>query len=151
MNSKDDMEPKQLLKLALDAAYNAYAPYSQFIVGAAVQLFDDSIFVGANMENASYGLTSCAEVGALQSASTAGKLSEVKRIAIVGGHSQSNEESGQIVVPCGRCRQLIYESSILSNTDIAVLCANLNLSSYKEYKISELLPFGFDLKTPSLE
>lgn len=137
-------KPVELLRAAQGAARNAYAPYSRFAVGAALQVVDGTIFTGANMENASYGLTMCAEVGALQAASTAGQLAQVVRIAIAGGAIENrSNRPGSIVSPCGRCRQLILESAQLSKMDIDVWCADLNLTSISCFKISELLPHGF--------
>ena len=136
--------PNKLLGAAVSAARNAYAPYSCFSVGAAIQTVDGSVFTGANMENASYGLTVCAEVGALQAASTAGKLSDVVRIAVVGGPvEKAGKRSGDIVTPCGRCRQLILESAHLGQRDIEVWCADLDLTTINCFKISELLPHAF--------
>jgi len=96
--------PKDLLRAAAEAARNAYAPYSGFAVGAAAQTADGSVFTGANMENASHGLTVDAEMGALQAASTAGKLSEIVQIAVVGGRMEAGERNRAVVTPCGRCR-----------------------------------------------
>jgi cytidine deaminase len=138
-----DTVPNELLRAARDAARNAYAPYSNFAVGAAVQTSDGTVFIGANMENASYGLTVDAEVGALQAASTSGKLAEVVRIAVVGGAIGKDEHGEAIVTPCGRCRQLILESAHLGSRDIEVWCANSDLSSINSFKISELLPHAF--------
>lgn len=135
--------PSRLLQAAVDAAGNAYAPYSNFVVGAAVETLDGALYIGANMENASYGLTVDAEIGALQAASTAGKLADVVRIGIAGGKLGTTESSGEIVTPCGRCRQLIFESARLGSRDIEVWCANLDLSRIECFKISELLPHGF--------
>jgi cytidine deaminase len=138
-----DKIPLELLRVAAGAARNAYAPYSNFAVGAAVQTSDGSVFAGANMENASYGLTLCAEVGALQAASTAGKLADVVRIGIAGGAAKTDKCDEEIVTPCGRCRQLILESAHLGTRDIEVWCANLDLTCIKCFKISDLLPHGF--------
>lgn len=136
--------PNALLRAASAAAQNAYAPYSRFAVGAASETADGSVFTGANMENVSYGLTVCAEIGALQAASTAGRLRDVVRIAVVGGSiDDSNKRSGDIVTPCGRCRQLILECAHLGARDVEVWCANSDLSSVECFKISELLPHGF--------
>lgn len=135
--------PVELLSRAVSAARNAYAPYSGFAVGAALETADGTIHVGANMENASYGLTTCAEVGALQAATTAGKLADVVRIAVVGGSTRGEAPSDEITTPCGRCRQLIVESARLSGTDIEVWCSNLALGSVRCFRISELLPHAF--------
>ena len=130
--------PDSLLQAAVSVAKNAYAPYSKFVVGAAVETRDGSIFTGTNMENASYGLTMCAEVGALQACVAAGKFDQVLRIAIAGG-----SPGGGIVTPCGRCRQLIHESSVVGGTDVEVWCANIDLTAVERFKISELLPRAF--------
>jgi len=133
-----------LLRAAAHAARNAYAPYSHFAVGAAVKTADGSVFTGANMENASYGVTVCAEVGALQAASSAGKLADVTQIAVAGGTTEAAHRlTGNIVTPCGRCRQLILESAHLGRRDVEVWCADLDLTSVACFKISELLPQGF--------
>lgn len=141
-NSK---RPQKLLKAASDAANNAYSPYSGFLVGAAVETSDGRIFVGANMENVSYGLTVCAEVGALQSASTANALDKIQRIAIVGGLriKALTPKQSKPTAPCGRCRQLISEAAMLSGYDIEVWYADLELKSVKCKAISELLPDSF--------
>src|SRR6185295_18105561 len=107
-----------LLEAARGVASNAYAPYSRFAAGAAVESRDGSVFIGTNMENASYGLSMCAEVGALQAALAAGKHGEIVRMAVVGGRLDGS--SGGVVTPCGRCRQLIFEASQRSGVDIEV-------------------------------
>ncbi len=104
------------------------------------------MFTGTNMENASYGLTMCAEVGALQAALAAGKHHEIVRIAVVGALKERTKPSGQIVTPCGRCRQLILEASQRSKVDIEVWCADLDLTKIESFKISELIPHGFGPK-----
>lgn len=143
--------PEKLFQAAICAARNAYAPYSKFSVGAALETSDGQIFSGVNMENASYGLTVCAEVGALQAATVNGLLGNVIRIAVVGGLIEKEKEGiEEIVTPCGRCRQLIIESAQLSKIDIEVWCGNLDLSAIKCFKISELLPYGFGLKNLAL-
>ena len=134
---------QKLLQAAKNAADNAYAPYSGFAVGAAVETLDGRIFVGANMENASYGLTICAEVGALQAASTAGALNMVRRIAIVGGPKDATKQHHKPIAPCGRCRQLIAEAAMVGGSEIEVLFADLNLRAIERRTISELLPHSF--------
>ncbi|WP_218137553.1 cytidine deaminase [Variovorax sp. YR266] len=134
-----------LLTRARDASMNAYAPYSRFAVGAAVETEDGQVFVGANMENASYGVTLCAEAGALQAASTAGQLGKIRRIAIVGGSQHPTEpQQASPISACGRCRQLIAESAQLSGHDIEVICSDLSGTKIKRSRISRLLPDAFD-------
>jgi len=131
-----------LLAAAAGATHYAYAPYSGFAVGAAAETVDGRIFAAANMENASYGLTVCAELGALQAASSAGVLAHIIRIAVVGSPIGS-PNTGQIVTPCGRCRQLILESAQLGSRDIEVICADTALSKIEKIRISDLLPHAF--------
>lgn len=137
--------PRKLLKAAKRVSENAYAPYSRFYVGAAVETLDGVLFVGANMENASYGLTVCAEVGALQAASAAGVLGRIQRIAVVGGPVlPSKNYRPTPTAPCGRCRQLIAEAAVKGRRDIEVWYADRSLRKIKCQKISELLPDSFD-------
>jgi cytidine deaminase len=124
---------KQLLALARQAALNAYSPYSKFRVGAAV-LFEDSatLFSGCNVENASYGLTMCAERVAIATAVAQGAR-QLRRVAIavVG-------ESGQPIksfMPCGACRQVISEFGT-PDTDVLI-------DNFATLKLSELLPMPF--------
>jgi len=136
--------PSDLLRAARAAADRAYAPYSGFAVGAAVETDDGRVFCGANMENASYGLSSCAEVGALQAASTAGALSAVRRIAVVGRRAPGGAPAAtEPVRPCGRCRQLIAEAAALGGRDVEVWCADAGLERVERHAISALLPHAF--------
>ncbi len=132
----------RLLNAAVAASQSAYAPYSHFAVGAAVETVDGLIFSAANMENASYGLSLCAEVGALQAASSAGALRNITRLAVVGAPS-GTPKTGKIVTPCGRCRQLILESAQLGGRDIDIHCADAGLTAVEHFTISTLLPHGF--------
>jgi cytidine deaminase len=91
----------ELVELAREALHNAYAPYSRFRVGAALRCADGSVYSGCNVENASYGLTSCAERTALFSAVAAGKRDFVQ-IAIA-------TEGPQLPYPCGACLQVLSE------------------------------------------
>jgi len=137
--------PRGLLKAARDAAANAYAPYSGFRVGAAVETSDGRTFVGANMENASYGLTMCAEVGALQAASSAGALGKIRRIAVVGGPMKpAAGYKPKATAPCGRCRQLISEAAMHAGHEIEVWFADLDRKVVERRTSSQLLPDAFD-------
>ena len=101
------MDNSELVKLALGARKNAYAPYSGFLVGAAILCSDGSVFCGANVENASYSLTCCAERNALFAAVSAGKR-EFEAIAVVGG---KEGDISEFCPPCGACRQALSEFS----------------------------------------
>jgi cytidine deaminase len=136
--------PRKLLEAARHAAQSAYAPYSGFSVGAAVETSDGRIFLGANMENASYGLTMCAEVGAIQAASTAGLLNKIRRIAIVGGPTKEPPQHiPRPTAPCGRCRQLIAEAAVYGGYDVEVWFADLDGKVVERRTISALLPDSF--------
>jgi cytidine deaminase len=134
-----------LLRAAAKAAEGAYAPYSRFAVGAAVRTADGRIFTSANMENASYGLTCCAELGALQVASSLGALGEIIEVAVVGGPilPKQSGEIGQPTPPCGRCRQLIAEAAHLGGHDIVIWFADRDLTDPQSRTISDLLPDAF--------
>jgi len=137
--------PLALLNAARAAATNAYAPYSKFAVGAAVETSDGRTFVGANMENASYGLTMCAEVGALQAASSAGALDKIRRIAVVGGPMKpAPGYRPKPTAPCGRCRQLMAEAAVYGGHEIEVWFADLDRKAVERRTVSELLPDSFD-------
>lgn len=93
--------PGLMAKKACEAMKHAYAPYSKYHVGACVQAEDDTLFTGCNVENASYGLTNCAERTAIFSMVAAGKK-KIKAIAIAGS-------GDELCTPCGACRQVIRE------------------------------------------
>jgi cytidine deaminase len=137
------LEPsdQQLCYEAAKAARNAYAPYSKFSVGAAVRT-ERAVYVGANLENASYGIGICAEVSAVTAANSAGDFN-IKAIAVVGYPSDDPTKGIDIVTPCGRCRQIIFEASQASATDIRIISCNGDLSKCKVSSASELLPDSF--------
>ena len=135
-----DGDEQALLERARAAMSRAYNPYSGFYVGAAVSTGSGGTFAGAAVENASFGLTICAEPSAILRAYAEGDV-DIRAIAVVGGPSP--ESGGEIVTPCGRCRQMIYEAGQVSGTDIAVLCSNADLSRVMKVRISDLLPFAF--------
>jgi len=132
-----------LVIAARKAADNAYAPYSGFAVGAAARTTEGAIHIGANLENASYGLALCAEVSALTAANTSGDFDRLEAIAVVGFNFFPEMHLSEIVTPCGRCRQLISESAQLSGTDIIVFAGSGDLERIEQHKISELLPHAF--------
>jgi cytidine deaminase len=135
-----ESDEQALLQRARAAMSRAYNPYSGFYVGAAVRTGSGGTFAGAAVENASFGLTICAEPSAIMRAYAEGDVG-IHAIAVVGGPSP--ESAGEIVTPCGRCRQMIYEAGQVSGFDISVLCSNADLSKVMKVRISDLLPFAF--------
>ncbi len=135
---------KALVAAAAAAAKNAYAPYSHFHVGAALLLDDGRIVTAANFENASYGMTLCAETVAIAKANSDGDLHRIVAIAVAGG--QAAEDGGaklgpQPISPCGRCRQIIKEVADLTQRNLPVHCAFDG--GHVTHSLSELLPYGF--------
>ena len=137
------MNDDELIARARAAALKAYAPYSRFHVGCAIESVDGEVVTGANLENACYRLGLCAEQSALTAAQHAFGLEKVARIAVAGG-SAGQELSGEIVcTPCGGCRQAIHEAACLSGREIEILCASGDGSASERHTIGELIPFGF--------
>jgi cytidine deaminase len=129
---KDGWQP--LLLAARAAMKNAHAPYSNFKVGAALRTTTGQIFAGCNVENASYGMTNCAERTAIFSAvAQLGPGMEIAAIAITC-------EQGVPCAPCGACRQVIYEFGP------EALVYFRGAKGWKETEITALLPEGFRLK-----
>lgn len=122
---------KELLNAALDARLKAYAPYSKFLVGAAVRAESGKIYTGCNIENASYGLTVCAERNALFAAVGAGER-KFTALCVVG-------DTEAPISPCGACRQVMAEFKVPR-----IILANLK-GDAKEYTLEELLPLKFSL------
>jgi len=120
----------KLYKKALEVRENAYVPYSKFKVGASLLTEDDQIYVGANVENASYGLSICAERNAIFKANADGKR-KYKALMVVA-------ETESPVSPCGACRQVMTEFG-----DYKVYLANLK-GDIKETSTYELLPYSFN-------
>jgi cytidine deaminase len=141
---------RRLIVSARDASMNAYAPYSGFAVGAAVRTQSGAVFTGANLENAAYGLGICAEVAAVSSANSAADY-HIEAIAIVGHKFTDPQDASQVVTPCGRCRQLIFEASQIARTDVRVFSCSGDLEHIREAVISELLPEAFGPKNLGLE
>jgi cytidine deaminase len=133
-----------LVERARHAALGAYAPYSGFSVGCAIESVDGAVAVGANMENACYRLGVCAEIAALTAAHQAFGLDRIARIAVSGGHVEDGALTGEMVVTsCGGCRQSILEAAQLSGRDIEIVSANGDGSETRTDRISALLPHGF--------
>lgn len=123
------MDAKELMKMACKARQNAYAPYSHFAVGAALLTESGRVYTGCNIENASYGLTCCAERNAIFAAVGAGER-RFKMLAVAA-------DSPEPVAPCGACRQVIAEFGIP-----LVVMGNLKEAT-KTMTAEELLPYGF--------
>ena len=138
------MTQDSLVAQARQAALRAYAPYSRFSVGCAIESIDGEIAVGSNMENACYRLGICAEQAALAAAKQAFGLERIARIAVAGGHVESGALAGEAVVtPCGGCRQAILEAAHVSGRDLEVVSSNGGGTEVASHRISELLPLGF--------
>lgn len=127
--------PNEMLKNAIAAMKNAYAPYSRFHVGACVRAEDDQLFSGCNVENASYGITMCAEANALGALIKQGHKKFKEALVVIPGN--------QLCPPCGACRQRLHEFA--TEDAIIHLCTTEGL--HKTIKVSDLLPlpFGSDL------
>lgn len=133
------MDYQKLIELAKDARKLAYTPYSHFPVGAALLTKDDKVYVGANIENASYPLCMCAERNAIYKSYLDGVRKD-DIIAIVVVADTPNPCS-----PCGACRQVMSE---LLNKDTDIIMTNLN-DNTQIVKVKDILPFAFseeDLK-----
>ena len=138
------MNEEQLIAAARAAALRAYAPYSRFSVGCAIESVDGEVVTGANMENACYRLGVCAEVSALTAAQAKFGLDKVARIAVAGGDGSGAELAGSgSVTPCGGCRQSILEAAQLGGRDIEIICASGDGSTVDRHRIADLIPFGF--------
>ena len=124
------MTDRELINLAKSAAKNAYAPYSRFPVGAALECADGSVITGCNIESAALSCTICAERTALCKAVSAGHR-HFRRIAVYS-------DSANYCTPCGVCRQMLSEFS----PSMEVLCARAD-GRYVSYRLSDLLPESF--------
>ncbi|MEG1632904.1 MAG: cytidine deaminase [Oscillospiraceae bacterium] len=125
------MTDRELMETAGEVSKNAYAPYSRFQVGAAIECDDGSVFTGCNVENAALGDTICAERVAVCKAVSEGHT-RFTRIAIWG-------EGKDYCMPCGSCRQFLAEFA----PELEVLCAKAG-GRYVSYKLSQLLPHTFN-------
>lgn len=139
------MTDEELVALAREAALEAYAPYSGFHVGCAIESLEGKAVTGANVENACYRLGICAEQHALANAQAAFGLHRVSRIAVAGGRVLAGALFGeQAVTPCGGCRQAILEAAQLdAPRDIVVICASGDGKEVERHSISMLIPRGF--------
>jgi cytidine deaminase len=136
---------RQLVENAREAALAAYAPYSRFNVGCAIESVDGEIAVGSNMENACYRLGVCAEIAALTAAQQAFGLDKIARIAVSGGHVGAHGQLGGslLVTSCGGCRQSILEAAHVAGRDLEVISSNGDGTQVATHRISQLIPLGF--------
>lgn len=130
------MEEKELIRAAMEARQRAYAPYSDFLVGAALLTENGTIYQGCNIENASYGATNCAERTAVFRAVSEGET-RFSAIAIVGG---MRDKELTYASPCGICRQVLREFCEPERMWVIVARSE---TDYKKRKLSELLPESF--------
>ena len=136
MENKNEIDAAVLIQAALDARENAYVPYSHYAVGAALLTEEGEIFSGCNIENASYGATNCAERTAFFQAVSQGER-KFCAIAITGG--MEGEMPVEYAYPCGICRQVMRE---FCRDDFKVIVAK-SVGDFQEYRLEEILPFGF--------
>lgn len=128
------LSPEELLDKAKQARALSYSPYSHFAVGAALECADGSVFCGANIENASFPLSMCAERNAIYHALMRGKKKEdFVSLAIVA-------DTDEPCSPCGACRQVLWE---LFPLDVPIYLGNLK-NEIKHVTAKELLPFAFN-------
>ena len=127
------MTPEKLVSMALDAMQRAYAPYSGYKVGAALLCKDGSVVCGANIENAAYGPSNCAERTAFFKAVSNGER-DFCAIAVAGG-----KDGVEFCTPCGVCRQVMAE---FCNTETFEIICNTE-NGLRSFKLKELLPGSF--------
>ena len=132
------METKELISQALSARENAYAPYSGFMVGAALLCKDGTVYTGCNIENAAFTPTNCAERTAFFKAVSEGEQ-EFCRIAIVGG---KKDGALKPTSPCGVCLQVMQEFCDPDAFEVILATAE---EKYEILKLRQLLPYGFEL------
>ncbi|MGC1269441.1 MAG: cytidine deaminase [Croceibacterium sp.] len=134
MSEQADPALEDLISAARTAMAGAYAPYSKFHVGAALRFADGSVLTGCNVENASYGLSLCAETVAVAKALGGGVRGGLVEVAVVAS-------GPDMVTPCGRCRQVLYELADLGGTDPLIWCCGPD--DVRGVRLSELLPYAF--------
>ena len=132
----NENEISEMIELAMQARTKAYAPYSNFQVGACVKMENGSYYTGCNIENASYGATNCAERTAVFKAVSEGVL-EFDAICVVGG---MNKVLKEYAAPCGVCRQVMME---FCNPDTFQIILATSKDQYEIFTLKELLPLGF--------
>lgn len=130
---------KVLIQKAFEAREMSYSPYSKFKVGAALLGKNGKIYLGCNIENASYSPTNCAERTAFFKAVSEGQM-DFKAIAIVGASETKQNEEGKFCAPCGVCRQVMAE--FCDGKSFLIILAKSE-TEYKEFVLEDLLPLSF--------
>lgn len=145
LSTKDlDTVEKQLFDKAMQIREQAYAPYSNFLVGCSVLLENGEIYQGSNQENAAYPSGLCAERSVLYWLGANLPQQKIKKIFIVGGAKIKTDKS-RVITPCGACRQSIMEYETKQNESIEIYFSSLDGETiYKVDSIKDLLPFSFD-------
>lgn len=132
--SMEEKEIRALIQKAMEVRKNAYAPYSKFLVGAVLIDEEGREYRGVNVENTSYGLSSCAERNAIFSGVAKG-MKKIAVLCVVG-------DTEDPIRPCGACRQVILE---FANEDTKIILSNLH-GKYEVFSINDLLPNSFFVK-----
>jgi len=133
---KDNFDFETMFNRALKALEKSYSPYSKLKVASIIKTKGNLFFEGVNIENASYGLTNCAERSALYNAYSKGvKKEEIEKMLVLSS-------SSKIISPCGACRQVMVE---LMNEDAEIIMCDAN-KNYRIVKVKELLPLEFNSK-----
>lgn len=130
---------KQLLLAAEEAMKTSYSPYSDFPVGAALLTRKGEIIAASNVENASYGCGTCAETSAVVRANAIGERM-FEAVAVIGG------KKGEVIFPCGKCRQVLYETSQVGGKDLEVILSDAKKNKIILTTVNELLPSAFGPK-----
>ncbi|BDD10294.1 cytidine deaminase [Fulvitalea axinellae] len=141
MEEKD----KELMQMARNACDNAYAPYSEFFVGAAVRLSDGRVEIGSNQENAAYPSGLCAERVALFGISA--RLGDVEVETIAVAARRSAPDSFVPVTPCGSCRQVMAEYEFRQEKPIRIIMEREDEEMLVSSSVADLLPLGFSKKS----
>ncbi len=130
----DDSDRDELIVAARRAMENSWSPYSKFPVGAALRFADGTVVTGTNIENASFGLSLCAETVAVAKAMDEGHRGGLEAVAVIGNSSDP-------ITPCGRCRQVLFELADLGGTDPIIWCASE--TEFIRVRLSDMLPRAF--------
>ncbi len=138
MGGGTKIDANSLIGAAHNAASKSYSPYSGYAVGAALLFDDGAVVTGTNVENASYGLSLCAETIAVSKAMADGVRGGLVAVAVTGPQDSGD---GEPITPCGRCRQVLNELAQLGETDPEILCVGSD--EVRRMPLSQLLPNAF--------